>query len=68
MTDDRLLSLDPDCWRVDNPPGIEGAVFAGPDVPVESTAVGDLLEKLEVQTTFGSKAELRCCSTFFVAD
>lgn len=49
MKDKRLTRLDPTRWRIENPFGVEAALFANDDVPVESSAVQELLELLELQ-------------------
>ena len=49
--DPRLRRLDATRVRVDNPYGIDTVLFANEQVPVETSAVTELLELLELQET-----------------
>lgn len=47
----RLTRLDATRFRIDNPHGIDAVLFAGEQVPVETAAVSELLDVLQLQQT-----------------
>lgn len=49
--DNRLSRVDKNRVRIDNPYGIDAILFANAQVPVESAAVSELLELLELHET-----------------
>jgi tRNA-splicing ligase RtcB len=49
--DHRLTRLDATQIRIDNPYGIDAVLFAGEQVPIESTAVTELLDMMQLQRT-----------------
>jgi tRNA-splicing ligase RtcB len=55
--DTRLTRLDANHVRVDNKHGIDATLFANEQVPVESAAVTELLELLDLQETVERVAE-----------
>ena len=55
--DTRLTRLDANHVRVDNQHGIDAILFANEQVPVESAAVTELLELLDLQETVERVAE-----------
>lgn len=55
--DSRLQRIDATRVAIDNPHGIDAVLFANEDVPVESAAVSELLDMLELQTTAERFAE-----------
>ncbi|WP_157369002.1 RtcB family protein [Zavarzinella formosa] len=57
QTDSRLTRLDETRVRINNPHGIETTLFASEQVPVESVAVTELIELLDLQTTARQFAE-----------
>ena len=51
MTDRRMQRLDANRVRLENPQQIHAVLFAREDVPVESAAVDELVELLEIEDT-----------------
>ncbi len=57
IRDDRLHRIDANRLQVANDHGIDAVLFANDDVPVESAAVTELLEMLNLQQTIERTAE-----------
>src|SRR5688500_8309748 len=55
--DPRLTRLDANRMRVNNPYGVETTLFANDQVPVESSAVTELVELLALQESVQQVAE-----------
>jgi len=57
-TDVRLTRIDESRLKIDNPHGIDAVLFANDQVPVESAAVTELLEMLDLHQTVERFAEV----------